>query len=156
MRERRNGKVARSTAETVEQYLEELPEERRETLSTVRDLVLEHLPAGYREAMNWGMISYEVPLTRCPETYNGQPLMYAALAAQKNHFSLYLMALDGEGEQWLKEAFGRAGTKLDMGKSCVRFRWTQDLPLAVIADAVARTAVDDFVALYERGRKTGG
>jgi hypothetical protein len=79
--------MARSSATTVEAYLAELPDDRRDTVAAVRQVVLDHLPEGYQERMNWGMISYEVPLERYPETYNGQPLMYAALAAQKRGYS---------------------------------------------------------------------
>ena len=79
-----------STASTVSEYLASLPPERRAVIAAVRKLIRRNLPKGYREAMNFGMITYEIPLTRYPETYNGQPLAYAALAAQKNKYSLYL------------------------------------------------------------------
>lgn len=82
--------MVRSEAGTVEAYLEELPPERREVVSEVREAILEHLPDGYEETMNWGMVSYEVPLERYPDTYNGEPVMYAALAARKRHYALYL------------------------------------------------------------------
>src|SRR4029078_6325705 len=85
--------MARSTASTVDEYLASLPEERRAVISAVREVVLRNLPAGYQETMNWGAISYEVPLERYPTTYNGQPLSFAALAAQKNHYALYLMCV---------------------------------------------------------------
>src|SRR5690606_35123491 len=116
--------MASSSATTVEQYLAELPPERREVVATMRALVLQHLPAGYEERMNWGMISYEVPLARYPDTYNKQPLAYAALAAQKNHYALYLNCVHAgdDREAALREAFAAAGKKLDMGKSCVRFK----------------------------------
>jgi uncharacterized protein YdhG (YjbR/CyaY superfamily) len=77
-----------SDAKTVEKYLEELPEERRDALEAVRRTILEHLPDGYEEVMNWGMITYQVPLDVYPDTYNGKPLMYAALASQKRHMAL--------------------------------------------------------------------
>src|SRR4051794_30976735 len=111
--------MASSKATTVDDYLTELPEERRAVVSAVRDLVLRHLPPAYRECMNWGMISYEIPLERYPDTYNGQPLSYVALAAQKNHYALYLSCVhsDPERDAWLREQFSAAGKKLDMGKS---------------------------------------
>ena len=146
--------MARSTAATVDEYLAELPEERRAVLARVRDVVLAHLPAGYVETMNWGMIAYEIPLERYPHTYNGQALSYAALAAQKSHFALYLNGVYASAEQaaWLRDEFARAGKRLDVGKSCLRFRRLDDLPLEVIGAAVASTPPHDFVARYEAAR----
>ncbi|MCY3757368.1 MAG: DUF1801 domain-containing protein, partial [Acidobacteria bacterium] len=115
--------MARSSAATVEEYLQELPEERAETLRAVRRVILQHLPPGYVETMNWGMICYEVPLARCPDTYNKQPLMFAGLASQKHHMGLYLMCVyshQGSRAEF-EEKFRASGKKLDMGKSCVRF-----------------------------------
>ena len=80
----------RSEAKTVDGYLAELPRDRREAISAVRRVIVENLPDGYEEAMNWGMITYQVPLSTYPETSNKQPLMYAALASQKNHMAVYL------------------------------------------------------------------
>jgi hypothetical protein len=147
--------MAKSKAATVEEYLEELPAERRAVVAGVREVILRHLPAGYREAMNWGMICYEIPLEQYPETYNGQPLGYAALAAQKNGYSLHLMSAyqDSEQERLLREGFAQAGLKLDMGKSCLRFRKLEDLPLEVIGRAVASTAPEQLIALHEAARR---
>src|SRR5512139_1594248 len=78
---------------TVEGYLAALDADPRATIDAVREVVLANLPAGYEEALGWGMLSYEVPLHRYPATYNGKPLMYAALAAQKRYFSLYLTSV---------------------------------------------------------------
>ena len=147
--------MVRSQAETVDQYLAELPPERREVVSTVRDLVLRHLPEGYVETMNWGMISYEIPLSRYANTHNKQPLSYAALAAQKNYYSLYLMTAyaDSEQEGWIKDAYAQAGKKLDMGKSCLRFRKLEDVMPRVIARVIASTPPDEFIAMYVKSRK---
>jgi hypothetical protein len=147
--------MASSKAGTVEQYLQELPEDRRAVVSAVRDVVVRNLPAGYRETMNWGMISYEVPLEINPDTYNGQPLAYAGLAAQKNYYALYLTSVysDPAREQWLRDAFKKAGKKLDMGKSCVRFKKLDDLPLDAIGTLIAGTPPADFITLYETARK---
>jgi hypothetical protein len=147
--------MASSKAATVEEYLEELPEDRRAIVSAVRDLIVKHLPAGYQESMRWGMISYEVPLERYPDTYNGQPLSYLCLAAQKNHFALYLMCVYGcpREEAWLKDEFRKAGKKLDMGKSCLRFRKLEDLPLKVIGRLVGATSPEEWIARYEASRK---
>ena len=145
--------MAKSSAATVQEYLDELPEDRRAVVSAVRDVVVRNLPEGYRETMSWGMISYEVPLERYPNTYNKQPLAYAALAAQKNYYALYLTTYqDPERESWLKREFEKAGKKLDMGKSCVRFRKLDDLPLDVIGRAIAGTPPDAFIAQHEAAR----
>ena len=143
-----------SAATTVEAYLASLPEERRAVVSAVRDVVRTHLPDGYREAMAWGMIGYAIPLERYPDTYNGQPLCFAALAAQKNHFSLYLTCAynDTRDAQRLKEAFVQAGKKLDMGKSCIRFKSLDDLPLPAIGKLIASVPPEEFIARHERAR----
>lgn len=144
-----------SKAATVEKYLEELPEERRAVVASVREMVLRNLPKGYRETMNWGMITYEVPLERYPETYNGQPLCYVALAAQKNYYALYLTSVyqGASAAEWLKDAFKKAGKKLDMGKSCLRFKKLEDLPLDVVGQVVASSPPEDFIAKYEASRR---
>ena len=80
--------MASSSATTVAKYLASLPAERRKVVAAVRKMVLKHLPAGYQETMGWGMICYGIPLETYPDTYNGQPLCYTALAAQKNHYAL--------------------------------------------------------------------
>src|SRR5690606_32559995 len=106
---------------------------------------------GYEEAMQYGMIGYCVPLSRYPDTYNGQPLGIAALASQKQYMSLYLMAVYGDPktEAWFRDAFAKAGKKLDMGKSCVRFKTLEDLPLDVIGQAIARVSVEQYIARVE-------
>lgn len=145
----------RSDATTVEEYLDELPEERRKVIAAVRELVLEHLPDGYQETINWGMISYEIPLERYPDTYNGQPLSYLAIAAQKNYYALYMMGLytHTEQEAQLRAAYSRAGKKLNLGKSCLRFKKLEDLEPAAVAEVVAGTSVDDFIRNYEEARR---
>jgi hypothetical protein len=150
--------MATSDAKTVEQYLEELPDERSEVVSAVRDLILRHLPEGYREAMSWGMICYCVPLERFPNTYNGQPLGYVALAAQKNYYALYLTCVyQDEGKKArLKEAFKASGKRLDMGKSCIRFRRLDDLPLETIGELIADVSVEAFIKHYEAVKGSSG
>jgi hypothetical protein len=150
--------MASSKADTVEQYLQELPEERRAVVSAVRDVVLRNLPRGYREGMGYGMIGYVVPLEDYPDTYNRQPLAYAALAAQKNYYALYLNCVyqDPAQEQWLRDEFAKAGKKLDMGKSCLRFKKLEDLPLDAIATLIAGTPPAEFIAQYERAREQAG
>jgi len=144
----------KSEAKSAEQYLTELPEDRRKEIEAVRQVILENLPEGYEEAMNWGMISYQVPLETYPDTYNGQPLMYAALASQKNHMSLYLTGIymDEETKEGFEEAYRATGKRYDVGKSCVRFRKLDDLPLPLIGESIAAMDVDAFVARVEEIR----
>ncbi|MEO5739250.1 MAG: DUF1801 domain-containing protein [Vicinamibacterales bacterium] len=140
---------------TVAEYLSALPSEQRGVMMKLRRLIRNHVPTGYEESVNWGAITYQVPLKRCPDTYNGQPLCYVAMAAQKNYFSLYLMNVYGDSSKrkQLESAFASAGKKLDMGKACVRFRALDDLPLDAVADIIASTPVDAYVAVYEQSRK---
>ncbi len=142
-----------SRAATVEAYLAELPEDRRAALAEVRATILDHLPEGYEEGMQYGMIGYFVPLERYPETYNGQPLSVAALANQKNYMALYLMGVYAERDAWFREEYRKRGKRLDMGKSCVRFRSLDDLPLDLVGEVIARTSVEDFIRLYEESRR---
>ena len=147
--------MVRSSATTVEEYLNELAPERREHIEAVRDVILGSLPDGYAESMNWGMITWEIPLERYPDTYNKQPLMYAALASQKNYMSLYLMCVyahDGAQTEF-ERRFKASGKKLNMGKSCVRFNSVNNLPLDLIAETIASTPVDDYIKSYEAARK---
>ena len=146
--------MARTKAKTVNGYLAELLPERREAIEAVRKVILDHLPDGFEETLQFGMIAYVIPLERYPETYNKQPLQYAALASQKNYMSLYLMNIygDPETQQWFVDEYRASGKKLDMGKSCVRFNKLEDLPVDLIGEAIARTSVGDFIKLYEASR----
>ena len=147
--------MVQSKAKSVAAYLKELPPERREVIAAVRKMVKKSLPKGYVEAMNWGMIAYEIPLSRYPKTYNGQPLAYVALAAQKNYYSLYLNSVyaSSDAEIELRRAFAKAGKTLDMGKCCVRFKRLADLEMEALAKTIASTSVDDYIALYEARRR---
>ncbi len=144
-----------SDAATVDDYLAELPEDRREAIATVRRAVVEHLPEGYEEGMYFGMIGWYVPLERYPGTYNGQPLALASLANQKRHMALYLNCVyaDGGEASRFHERWGESGKKLDMGKSCVRFRKLDDVPLDVVAEVIENTPVDEMITRYERSRR---
>ncbi len=137
----------RSEATSVDKYLSELPDDRRNAISAVRDVILENLPEGYDEGMNWGMITYEVPLSTCPDTYNGKPLMYAALASQKNHMAVYLTAIymSDESRDAFQDRYRATGKRMDVGKSCVRFRKLENLPLPLIGEVIAFTGVNEFV-----------
>lgn len=137
---------------TVESYLASLPDDRRSNICRVRELILENLPQGYEEGMLYGMIGYYIPLKVYPDTYNGQPLGYIALASQKNYISLYLMSVYGENEKCFRLAYKKTGKKLDMGKSCVRFKKFEDLPEKLIADTVASMSPKRFILHYEESR----
>lgn len=140
-----------SKATTAAAYLASLPPERRKIIAAVRAVVRKRLPKGYVESMNWGMLSYEIPLSRFPNTYNKQPLMYVALAAQKNNYALYMTNVYGNTEHMGKliAAYKAAGRKLDMGKSCLRFQSLDELPLDVIGDIVASTPVERRIELEQ-------
>ena len=140
---------------TVAGYLASLPAERRKTVEAVRKVIKKNLPKGFEEGMQYGMIGYYVPMSRLADTYNGQPLGIAALAAQKNYYAVYLMGVYGDKavETWFRDAYKKAGKKLDMGKSCVRFKTLEDLPLDVIGKVIAKVSVDAFVAKHEASRK---
>ena len=143
-----------SDVETVDRYLASLPTERRAAVEVVRSTILAHLPDGYEEVMNWGMITYQVPLSIKPDTYNRKPLLYAALASQKNHMAVYLSAIYGDGgaRRRFEDAYRATGKPYDVGKSCVRFKKLDDLPLDVIGEAVGAFAVEDFIALSDAAR----
>lgn len=146
--------MVKSNAATVEEYLADLPDDRRTAVSAVRDVVLANLPPGYDESIQFGMIGYSIPLARYPKTYNKQPLSYAALASQKNHMAIYLNSVyaDSDTEDWFAKRYLATGKRLDMGKSCVRFKRLDDLPLDLIGEVIAKTSVDEFIACYERAR----
>jgi len=136
-----------SKAKTVDQYLEELPEDRRIQIGQVREVILKNLPKGYEEVMNWGMITYQVPLENYPDTYNKQPLMYAALASQKNHMAVYLMCVYENENSRIKfeEEYKETGKKMDLGKSCVRFKKIEDLPLELVGKTIAAVDMETYI-----------
>ena len=140
-----------STAKTVADYLKGLPADRRAALSAVRDTIKQNLPPGYEEGMQWGMISYYVPLKRYPDTYNGQPLCVAGLASQKQYMAVYLMGVYSSPVlgSWFRQAYRDSGKKLDMGQSCVRFKTLDDLPLDVVGRAIAKVPVDALTAAHD-------
>jgi hypothetical protein len=149
----------KSIASTVEEYIAGLSSDRQSAIKAVRKLILENIPEGYQENMNWGMICYEVPLEIYPDTYNGKPLSYIALASQKNYMAIYLMSIYSteENRKRFEEAYKATGKRYDVGKSCVRFKKLDDLPMPVIAEAIRLFKVDDYVNLAKKAlsdRKT--
>jgi uncharacterized protein YdhG (YjbR/CyaY superfamily) len=151
----------KSSAKTIKEYLAEMDPERREAIVKVRETILANLPNGYEEAMNWGMITYQVPLEIYPDTYNKQPLMYAALANQKNHMAVYLTGIymDENLNQDFEQKYKETGKRYDVGKSCVRFRKLDDLPLELIGESIKAISMEEFVertkGLSARKKKKG-
>lgn len=142
-------------AASVADYLRALPDDRRAALEAVRRVVNEHLPPGYEEAMNWGMITWQVPLAACPDTYNGQPLMYAALASQKRYMSLHLMGIYASpaARRRFEAAYRATGKRFDAGKACVRFRKLEDLPLELVGETIAALPAAELVRLANAARR---
>jgi len=143
------------TIPTVDDYLAGLPADDRKVLSTVRDTIRKNLPAGYEEILQGRFISYVIPLSRLPKTYNGQPLWYVSLAIQKNYYTVHMMAAYGDAKELarIKNGFEKAGKKLDMGKACIRFKKIEDLPLDVIGESVASVSAEGYIRRYESSRK---
>jgi uncharacterized protein YdhG (YjbR/CyaY superfamily) len=147
--------MAPSKDSTPEQYIAGLPSDRRDVVSAVRAVILEHLPEGYVETINWGMLSYEIPLGRFSATRNKQPLSYLALAANKTGFSLHMMHADSvpllldDVKAWHK----KEGKRFDMGKGCYRFKRLDDIPLHLIGSVVAATSVDTLITMAKQASK---
>jgi hypothetical protein len=143
-----------SRAATVDDYLAELTPDRREIITAVRRVILQNLDRDFEEGMQYGMIGYYVPHRVYPAGYHcnpSQPLPYACLASQKNYVSLYLMSAyaGGAEENWLKSAWKQAGKRLNTGKCCIRFKKLDDVPLAVIGEAIHRVPAKKHIAQYE-------
>ena len=139
-----------SKATTVEKYLAGLPADRRGAIEAVRDVILKNLDKDYEEGMLYGMIGYFVPHRIFPAGYHcdpSKPLCYAGLASQKNHMAIYLMCIYGDAghRAWFTKAWGKSGKKLDMGKSCIRFKKVEDLALDVIAEAIRRVPARVYI-----------
>jgi hypothetical protein len=144
-----------SSAKTVQEYLKELPAERREAVNAVRGVILANLPKGYEECMSYGMIGYVVPHSIYPKGYQCNPkvpLPFVNLGSQKNHMSLYLMCCYGDpkSKAWLEKAWKSAGKKFDMGSGCLRFKKLEDVPLEVIGELVASMPVDVYIRRIEK------
>ena len=150
-----------SNAPSVQAYLSSLPEDRRAAISAVRKVILDNLDGSYEEGIQYGMIGYYVPHRLYPKGYHcdpKQPLPFAALASQKNYMSLYLMSVYGGSTedspanrqgQWFREAWAKSGKKLDMGKSCIRFKKVEDLALEVIGETIKRMPASKFIEYCE-------
>ncbi len=147
--------MASSSAKTVAEYLASLEPEHRAVITAVRRVIKRNLPKGFRETMDWGMISYQIPLSTYPDTYNKRPLSYAALARQKDRYTVYLTSVyqDPMRLAEFKDAYMSTGKRLSMGKSCVHFRSLDQLPLDLIGKEIASSSVDEFIRRYEASRR---
>jgi Domain of unknown function (DU1801) len=143
--------MATSQPATVKEYLDSLPPERRAALQKVRRVIRKHLPAGYKEGIQYGYIGYYVPFSRLADTYNDEPLSVACLASQKNHMAVYLMSVYGSPKlrRWFEQEYRKTGKKLDMGKSCLRFKDLDDLPLDVIGKVIKSTPPSALIAMHD-------
>ena len=145
----------RQSPATVEDYLLSLSPDRRDALMAVREVILKNLPRGYEERIQYGMIAYVVPHSIYPAGYHCKPeeaLPYASLGSTKTHMALYSMAVYGDPktEAWFRSAYAKSGKKLDMGKSCIRFKRVEDLPLEVIGQLISRVPLESYVARVEQ------
>lgn len=143
-----------STAKNPEEYLNSLPEERQQVVGKLREILLENLPEGFEEGMGYGMLSYHVPLSMYLSGYHidSQPLPFINLASQKNYVALYHMGIYSNTEllEWFKQEYPKYSThKLDMGKSCIRFKKTEDIPYELIAELATKMTPEEWITIYE-------
>lgn len=147
-----------SKATTVNKYLSELPEDRIEPITKLKAIIAAHLPSGFEECMSYGMIGFVVPLTIFPEGYLGkkdQPLPFINIASQKNHIALYHSGLYANPElfDWFTNAYKtQVPTKLDMGKSCIRWKNPKHIPFSLIAELAKKMTVQQWIAIYQKSR----
>jgi len=156
---KRRSKAKSARPATVAAYLASLAPEKRAVIEEARALVNRHIPKGYSEFMNWGVINWGIPLEEFSDTPNGQPLCYVGLGAKKSYNSLYLMgAYDSStgkyttpfAQKLLVDAFKKAGKRLDMGKCCLHFKELDDLELASVAKVIAMSTPKEYIAYYRR------
>ena len=145
----------RYDADSVQKYLEQLPPDRREVMERLRSVVLENLPEGFEEDIGYGMMGYNVPKSTYPAGYRptpGEPLPFLGLASQKNHIAIYHMGIYMSPDllTWFTDEYSkRMTTKLDMGKSCIRFKNLKTIPYDLIGELCRKMTVDEYVLLYE-------
>ena len=148
-----------SRAATVEEYISGLPTDRQIAISALRKIILRNLPRGFKEEMSYGMIGYVVPHSIYLAGYHcnpSLPLPFAGLASQKNAISFYHMGIYSNPTllKWFTEAYEKAGVgKLDMGKSCIRFKKLENIPLQLIGELAGKLTVQDWIKIYEDALK---
>lgn len=140
----------------IDEYLKSLTIERRLIIDQLRTVISDNLPYGFKEQLAYDMITYVVPLSRYPNGYHvtkDQPLPFISLASQKSHIALYHMGIYGNKklEDWFVEEYKkRMSTKLDMGKSCIRFKNIKTIPYDLIAELCRKMSVEEYIKIYER------
>lgn len=144
-----------SKAQSVDEYIRELPADRAHAITAIRNVIKKHMDAGFCEGMQYGMIGYYVPHSNYANGYHcdpKQPLPFAGLASQKGNISLYFMHLyaDPKELKWFQGEYAKTGKKLNMGKSCIRFRGLEDVPLELIGKVLSRITAKKYVELYEK------
>ena len=155
----KEGKKIQSKAKTVQEYLKEVPDDRKEYFRKLRETIVTNLPKGFREEMSYGMIGYVVPHALYPDGYHCSPdlpLPFANIASQKNYIALYHMGIYANQEilDWfVKEYAKHSPSKLDMGKSCIRFKKPEHIPFNLIGELMKKITVEDWIKLYERNIK---
>ena len=148
-----------SKATTVDQYIDELPEDRKKAVAELRKVIKKNIPTGFREGMGYGMAGYSVPHSKYPAGYHcdpKQPLPFMGFASQKNFIAVYSMALYCSPSllKWFTEAHAKASSKkLDMGKSCIRYKKPDDIPFDLIGELAAKITPDEWIAIYEKNLK---
>ncbi len=148
-----------SKATSPKEYIDELPEDRKAPIQQLRQTILEHLPEGFEEQMSYGMLGYVVPHSRYPDGYHcdpKQPLPFMSLASQKNHIGLYHMGLYSDPEllEWFKKEYAeKVATKLDMGKSCIRFKNPKHIPFELIGELTTKMTATEWIDRYEKAVK---
>jgi hypothetical protein len=144
-----------SKAATPEQYIDDLPEDRKEVIKRLRKLILDNLPKGFEECMNYGMLGYVVPHSVYPDGYHcapETPLPFINLASQKNHIGFYHMGIYSDPKllEWFRSEFPKhVPGKLDMGKSCMRFKNPEKIPFDLIGELAAKISVKEWIERYE-------
>jgi len=149
----------KSNATSPEQYIGELPEDRKTAIATLRNMVLKNLPTGFKEVMCYGMLGYVVPHSIYPAGYHCDPkqaLPFMTIASQKNYIAFHHMGLYGMKEllEWFEQEYPKHSTaKLDMGKGCVRFKKPENIPYDLLGELVKKVSVNDWIAFYEKAWK---
>ena len=143
-------------ADTVKEYLDQIPEERTAVIKKLRAVIKKNMPKGFKECLSYGMPSYVVPLSTYPDGYHckaNTPLPFVSFASQKNFVALYHMGIYADPKllKWFTTEYPKhSDRKLDMGKSCIRFKKIEDIPYDLIAELMAKMAPADWIALYEK------
>ena len=146
-------------ASSPEDYIKQLPEERRIVIQKIRDSILKNIPKGFEETMSYGMLGYVVPHTLYPPGYHCTPklpLPFLNIASQKNFVAVYHMGIYAEKDlyEWFTKEFPKyTKHKLDMGKSCIRFKYMDDIPFELIVELVKKMTVEEWIEVYENNIK---